>query len=255
MTEKHKGSICDWCLDYIAEALPPEEHRRFRQHLPSCPDCRRELEDIRIAWEALPADMERLEPPHDLKAHVMQAARSIGAAPEARHAAARPSRLRAYVLRTAMLAAVFILLAGTAWNYYLYRERTSPALTAEHALGLPASRLERVVSLQAMDAGKDNAYGLACIVKSGESKQFVVYVFGARANAGEETYRVWLQEDGRKTAAGDFVVDGSGIGLLAMPIAEERTAFEAVTVSLEPDRRASRSPSLPAFQSSDDGYS
>jgi hypothetical protein len=247
MTKSDKRSICEWRYDYLAEALPLGKVREFEQHLLSCLDCRRELEDMRIVWEALPADMERYEPPQDLKSHIMQAVRSADSVLLVPESAPRPSRTRTIVRRTALAAAVLLMLAGTAWNYQLYRERTSPAISAGLALGLPVSQLERVVSLDPAGSDDQDAYGLACIVNNGASKQFVVYVFGAQATADEEAYRVWLQQGEHKTAAGDFIVDDSGIGLLTMPILEEQAAFEAVSISFEDIRNSDAS--KPAFRS------
>jgi hypothetical protein len=253
MTAFNKDTICHWRYDYIAEALPIGQVRMFEQHLLSCPDCRRELEDMRIVWEALPADMERYEPPQDLKSHIMQAVRSAEPDPVVRESAARLSRPRAYVRRAATAAAVLLMLAGTVWNYALYRDRISTAATvAEQPPGLAASQLERVVSLEPSGSDEDEAYGVACIVNNGASKQFVVYVFGAQATADEEAYRVWLQAGEQKTAAGDFVVDDSGIGLLTLPISEEKAAFDAVSISFENSRNSDSS--KPAFHSASGRY-
>ncbi len=253
MTASDKHAICERRYDYIAEALPDELAREFELHLLSCPDCLRECEDMRIVWEALPADMERYEPPQDLKSHIMEAVRSAAPVTAERESAARSSRLRAYVRRAATAAAVLLMLAGTVWNYALYRDRTSTAATvAEQPPGLAASQLERVVSLEPSGPDEDEAYGVACIVNNGASKQFVVYVFGAQATAGEEAYRVWLQAGEQRTAAGDFVVDDSGIGLLTLPISEEKAAFDDVSISFERSRNSDAS--IPAFRSASGRY-
>ncbi len=256
MTASDKHAICEQRYAYIAEALPIGQAREFEQHLLSCPDCRREMEDMRIVWEALPADMERYEPPQDLKSRIMDAVRSAAPDSVVRETAfrpSRPSRLQAHVRRAATAAAVLLMLAGTVWNYALYRDRISTAATvAEQPLGLAASQLERIVSLKPSVPDEEEAYGVACIVNNGASKQFVVYVFGAQATAGEEAYRVWLQAGEQKTAAGDFVVGDSGIGLLTLPITEEKAAFDAVSISFETSRNSDSS--KPAFHSASGRY-
>ena len=253
MTASDKHAICEQRYAYIAESLPIGQAREFEQHLLSCPDCRRDMQDMRIVWEALPADMERYEPPKDLKSHIMEAVRSTAPDSVVRETALRPSRLQAHVRRAATAAAVLLMLAGTIWNYALYRDRISTAATvAEQPLDLAASQLERVVSLEPSGSGEAEAYGVACIVNNGASKQFVVYVFGAQATAGEEAYRVWLQAGEQKTAAGDFVVDDSGIGLLTLPITEEKAAFDAVSISFETSRNSDSS--TPAFHSASGRY-
>ena len=53
---------------YALGALPEDEAERVRRHLEGCPKCRAELDGLRVAVDALPASVEQVEPPPELKA-------------------------------------------------------------------------------------------------------------------------------------------------------------------------------------------
>ena len=48
---------------------------------------------------------------------------------------------------------------------------------------------------------------------------------------------MWLVKDGKRSSAGTFRVNQKdrGIGLLAMPIASDKLAFDSIGITLEPD--------------------
>ncbi|MBW7459338.1 zf-HC2 domain-containing protein, partial [Paenibacillus sepulcri] len=77
MRDERPPQHCDLCLDYISGLLSGDEKSAFERHLPDCEACQIELEELRFVWEALPADMEHMEPPEDLKQQVMDAARAV----------------------------------------------------------------------------------------------------------------------------------------------------------------------------------
>lgn len=56
---------------YALGALPDAEAERLRWHLEHCAECRVELDGFRAAVDALPASVERIEPPPELKARLM----------------------------------------------------------------------------------------------------------------------------------------------------------------------------------------
>lgn len=239
MTEKNSASVCDLCLDVISGVCTDEERLAFERHLPGCEACQAEMDELRTVWEALPADMERIEPPKDLKKQVMNAA----FAAEAEHSAKGSRTVRRRNRRSFQYAAALLLLlfaAGTTWNLWLFRERTAAPLPIEKALSVPAAQITQIVTLEPQPgANHAKSYGIACIVDNGQSKQFVVYVFGVAPTSGEQAYQVWLLKDGVRQSAGTFRVanDGKGIGVLSMPIASGKLTFDTIGVTLEPDDR------------------
>ncbi|QHW35311.1 anti-sigma factor [Paenibacillus rhizovicinus] len=257
MTERGRLPICDDCLSYIAGLCSEEEKRVFELHLPTCDSCRQELEDLHIVWEALPANMEMMEPPKDLKQQVMKAVRAADAesadggktqsnrllrpfsAGKSRRSRL-PRGMKPMLALFAAAASAIVLLS--IWNAQLRSEHAADPLPVEQALSVPASNIKQLVSLKSQAPETAESSGVACIVDNGQSKQFVVYLFGAPPTLGEEAYQVWLIKDGKRSSAGTFRVGSNsrGIGLLAMPIQGKKLDFDAIGITLEPDEHGSQ---------------
>jgi anti-sigma-K factor RskA len=114
---------------YVLGALPEAEREGFERHLATCPECRREVEELSIAVDALPAGAPPVTPPPELKSRIMAvvdaeaallaAAGSRADQPETATAEPPPPRerrrglfARRFMLRPAFaLAACVLLLA------------------------------------------------------------------------------------------------------------------------------------------------
>ncbi|ACT02462.1 anti-sigma factor [Paenibacillus sp. JDR-2] len=228
-------TVCHNALDYISGACSDTEKKAFERHLPGCPACQSELEELRLVWDSLPSDMELIEPPADLKQQVMDAA----LASVQPHPAKRSFRKLTWGAAAAAVLAV--LVAGTAWNVELYRSRSGPAvIPIEQALSVSASQINQLISLKPVSDDVASSYAVACIVDNGSNMQFVVYVFGAPASKDSSVYQVWLNHAGQKDSAGTFRVDDKGIGVLAMPISGDTLAFDSIGITLEPDEHGNQ---------------
>jgi hypothetical protein len=232
MRKDAREPICGFLLEYVSGDGTEAERLAFERHLPGCSACRQETEEVNEAWEGLSSGMERIEPPKDLKQQVLDAA---FAAEGPMHVARRRRNWLGYGAAAAVCAAVVSL---GLWNIRLQADRPYQPLPLEQAGALSAARIEKLVPLHAASPAPDaRAYGVACIVDNGRDKQFIVYVFGAERTKGEEAYQVWLLENGERQSAGTFRVGEDGIGVLAMPIATEPPAFDAIGITIEPDDR------------------
>ena len=56
---------------YVLDAMPDDERAGYEAHLETCPDCRAEVEELRVAAEALPVSPPPMLPPPALKARIM----------------------------------------------------------------------------------------------------------------------------------------------------------------------------------------
>lgn len=56
---------------YLLEALPDHERQGFEGHLAHCGRCHEDVEGLRFASDALPASVEQLAPPPELKRRIM----------------------------------------------------------------------------------------------------------------------------------------------------------------------------------------
>ena len=229
MNDDAYSTDCDTLLDYLSDACTEKEKEAFKRHLTHCHSCRQELAEWQTVWEELPLDMERIEPPQDLKEQIMAAAKSS------------PRRRQSLKLRelwkpvAAVAAAAILFFAGSLWDNPLLKNQDNQLPSIENALHAKASRIVQLSMLKAESGEKEHAYGVACIVDNGQSKQFVVYVFGANETKNDEAYQVWLVKDGSRTSAGTFHVDDKGVGLLAMAIGPSELSFDRIGITLEPD--------------------
>jgi anti-sigma factor RsiW len=60
---------------YLLGALEPAEQAAFEGHLATCPECRAEVEELRVAADALPRTVEPLAAPPSLKRSLMATVR------------------------------------------------------------------------------------------------------------------------------------------------------------------------------------
>lgn len=230
MNDDAYRSDCDILLDYVSGACSEKEREAFESHLKHCRSCKQELAEWQLVWEALPTDMERLEPPKDLKEQIMSAANS---APRRRKPAVRGSWRK---LAFAVIAAVLLFFFGSLWDNPLLDDRDPTIPSIEQALSAPASQIVKINMLKSESGKEGRAYGVACIVDNGQSKQFVVYVFGAQQTKDEEAYQVWLVQGGSRTSAGTFRVNDKGIGLLTKVIESGELSYDRIGITLEPDQ-------------------
>src|SRR4051794_39814085 len=98
----HDERFTDAAAAYLLHALPPDEAESFEAHLATCAACRAEVEDLRVAADALPASAVQLVPPADLKERIMSvvnAEAELLRAAGARADEVPPRRRRVAVLR------------------------------------------------------------------------------------------------------------------------------------------------------------
>lgn len=101
---------------YMLGALDPREAEDFERHLEGCEHCQEELRWLQPAVHVLPDEVERTEPPPQLRSSLMAEVRADAEA-ETRPARARPARSRRWFLKPAVGFAVLALLVAGVVGY------------------------------------------------------------------------------------------------------------------------------------------
>jgi anti-sigma factor RsiW len=218
---------------YALGALPDAEADLLQRHLEGCSECRAELDGLRTAVEALPASVEQIEPPPELKAGLMaiveseaELLRAAGASADQPPAVqpARPWRWLAPGNRRPLLG---LAAAGFAAAAVVIALIATGGGSATHTI-------EAVVSPALRAAGVR-----ASLVVHGTRAQLVVT--GLPAPAADHVDELWIQH-GRSAPqpAGTFVVSSGSV-----QVAGAVHAGDEVLVTVEPGRGTSAPTTTP----------
>jgi anti-sigma-K factor RskA len=203
---------------YALGALSPAEAAELERHLAECEACRARLRGLQTAVDVLPASVEQLTPPPELRDRLMATVHAEARAatgPETRAASAKSrSRRRGgwggLFLRpaTAFVGALLIV-AGVAAGYALRGGEDDQTTT---------------VAARALSPGVE-----AELVRQGDSGALQVRRMPAIDR--DEVYEVWVQRGDGVEAASTFVLDRDGRAVAAVPGLE---GADAVLVTREP---------------------
>ena len=210
---------------YLLGALPELETEVFEKHLGSCATCRRELDELRVAAEALPRAVEPVVPPPELKEKLMA---TVYAEADERQEAAKArrrwsppflERLPRLTPGWAAVAAACVLAIGI-------------------GIGVGVANIGGGSSGQTVAALVDHTQapmGSATLhVPSGRSKGALLTVQGLPNPGAGKVYEVWVQRDGTMQPAGAlFSVGSGGSGTAGIP--QSLNDAQAVAVTAERD--------------------
>jgi anti-sigma-K factor RskA len=209
----NEGDHTLWKDDVAAYALGVlelDEATELERHLETCDDCRAELRWLRPAVDLLPGRAERVEPPAELRAKILEQARSEPG-PKAAGASRTPSRgrLRGWrpLLAGGAVAMVIALAAG-----YAIRGSDSPGADATTV----AAARSAGVTAQVIRQGDSGTLRLANVNSMPEDK----------------VLEAWVQRNGDiSPVRGLFVPDRDGRATTSIP---DLRGVEAVMVTTEP---------------------
>jgi anti-sigma-K factor RskA len=214
--------FADAAASYLLGALPEGERAEFEAHLDGCPDCRAEVEELRVAAEALPVAAPPMRPPAALKDRIMaeverEAALLRSAGPEADRVEPRPQRRRRW------------------WRFELPMPAVAALACATLLAGLGAGALifggGGGQTIQFDKSGTLSAKASAELDVSGDSAMLVAR--GLPAPRSGRVYQVWVQRDGRppEPTAALFTPRGDGSATASVP---DVKGVDKVMVSDEP---------------------
>jgi anti-sigma factor RsiW len=207
---------------YLLGALEPAEQSAFEGHLAGCPECRAEVDQLRVAADALPRSVEPFEAPASLKRSLMEAVREDAAPEPRRSLAARlglDKLLSGMQPRLALAGATFVLIAGI-------------------AIGLAATQLggggdggdQRVVA-GVVDRSRVPDASATITLPEDKDGPAQLRVTGLPAPKAGQVYEIWLKRGDQLQPGPLFNVDARGSGAGAIP--DDLEGVSAVLVTRE----------------------
>ena len=186
---------------YVMGALGQEEERKVEEHLETCPSCREEVSDLRLAHERL-TDLVNMEetPPRELKDRILTG---------------MPRRETRWVPLAA--AAVLCALA---------------VLGVLYSSGFFAPDEVASANLQATDLAPE-AGGELRVRQDDPNAQAELEVWGLPQPGEDEYYELWFGKEGGRMSAGTFTVDAQGRETIYMSVPEEASDYDQVGITIE----------------------
>jgi anti-sigma factor RsiW len=213
---------------YLLGALEPAEQSAFEGHLASCPECRAELEQLRVAADALPRSVEPFAPPPSLKRSLMQAVRE-DVRTERRSLLARLGidRLFAGIRPQVALAGVAVLLVVAV----LVGTQLSGGSGGNRVVAGVVDRSRVPDATATITLPKD---------KNGPAQ---LRVTGMPAPKPGQVYEIWLKRGDQVQPGPLFSTDRSGNGAGAIP--DDLQGVSTVLVTREPTGGAKKPSEVP----------
>lgn len=171
---------------YLLEAMPEGERQSFEVHLEECTACRAEVESLRVAANALPASVEQISPPSELRGRIMavvEAEAQLLAAASGKRADLPERTRRRFSLpslrpATALAAAVGVLALGVIIGGQLDGSSAPSTRTIAAEVHTTRAQGARVQ-----------------LVRTGTEAKLVAR--GMPAPPEGRVYQVWLKREGR----------------------------------------------------------
>ena len=212
---------------YLLGALEPDERRRFEKHLERCATCRRDVAHLEIARDAIPASVEPVSPPPELKEALMATVRDEAAQAASPERSGQPRRARLrdlFLVRPRLAAAVAaaLIVIGVAAGVLV------GALGGGSGAG--SDTVAAVVDHSRMPAGR-----ASLVIPSDANRKggAILRVEGMQPPPAGHVYEVWIKRGNRVAPSSLFTVQRDGHGAAAIP--DKLAGADAVLVTREPE--------------------
>jgi hypothetical protein len=210
---------------YLLGALSEHEAELFERHLETCPSCRRELDELRVASEALPRAVEPVVPPPELKESLM---RTVWAEAGELQQEAKPERRWSRPFLGRFLELKPTLAVGLAVCLLAIGVGIGVGVS-----GIGGGGGERTLTAL-VDHSRAPMGNASLTVPEGDRKGAILTVQGLPDPGAGKVYEVWVQRGGVMQPAGAlFSVGSGGSGTAGIPGKLE--GAEAVAVTAERD--------------------
>ncbi|ARI78921.1 anti-sigma factor [Halobacillus mangrovi] len=248
---------CDLLIDYYNDQLSEKEKKEFENHLETCADCRRELEELQMLTADLPFASEPVDPPEDLKDRVLGNVFSE-ASPSATEDEAdefpsenetnsivdfdkikqdkeeKPIRKKPVWLIRGLVAALVLSIAGNLYALVIDNEEATPEPDPPDA---PEEGTDQVMKRVQLQGEGNGATASAALIQQKSGDILTLQAEQLEQLEGDEVYQVWLIQGEKPFRAGTFVANKNGEGAVSYSLDKlpEDTNWDAVAISKEPD--------------------
>ncbi|WP_116103262.1 anti-sigma factor [Amycolatopsis thermalba] len=221
---------------YALDALDELERRRFEEHLTECPDCEREVAELRATTARLGAAVSETPPPA-LRDRVLKQVRQVRQEPPARRTATRSRNWTTRLLAAA--AVIAIAVAAVSGVLAVRAERQVDTAQAQYAALTELLSAPDVRTVSGTDAG---IAGEARLVVSPSRDRAMLTMSGMPDQPADVTYQAWTIDASGPRSAGVMGHAGTtGAPLMFTGLAGVRT----VAVTVEPAGGSGRPTSAP----------
>jgi anti-sigma-K factor RskA len=219
---------------YLLGALPELETEVFEKHLQTCASCRNEVEQLRVASEALPRAVEPVVPPPELKESLMA---TVWAEVGERQEEKERRRAPRFLERLPRLSPAFAAVAAAC------------VLAIGVGIGIGVANIggssEKTVAA-VVDHTRAPSGAASLTVPSGRGPGALLTVQGLPNPGPGKVYEVWVQRGGTMEPAGAlFSVGSGGSGSAGIPASLKDA--EAVAVTAERDGGALKPTQMPVL--------
>ncbi|WP_022908972.1 anti-sigma factor [Aestuariimicrobium kwangyangense] len=208
--------IHSWVGAYVVDAIEPEEHAQFEDHLLGCESCRREVGEFRESLATM-ADAVATAPPPDLRASVLAGISGVPntatpgidqqSSPAVRHGESgatvtpigrrRSSARLAWLVAAAAMVASILLGTGVVVQQQQHQSQLERTQASERDLTLLLAADDVRVHRTQLSDGSPLTY-----VVSGELGKGVLVASGLPAPKQGRAWQIWTMHDGTPKSAG-----------------------------------------------------
>ncbi|WP_404451170.1 anti-sigma factor [Virgibacillus necropolis] len=243
------SKTCDLLLDYFNNQLTKEEQGKFELHLLECKECQEELAELQQLTEDLPYSSEAIDPPSGMKKRILSNVvngtntSEPESEPEVEQGEGdqvtaikdwnEPQKKKAGWYKPLIAAVLTISLLGNgAALIYLTNDPVEKPTTEPQETSLDA--IQKMLSLSPSE-GID-AEATAVMIEQNNKTNLVIQASDLPPLEGEETYQVWVLEDGKPYRAGTFVSNEQGNGAVSYIMNYDgKQNWDTIAITKEPN--------------------
>jgi anti-sigma-K factor RskA len=226
---------------FALDAVDPSERAKIEQHIAVCPACAHIVAEYRPVAEALAFAAPQVEPPADLKYHVLAAALPKAQSPTwfANWAAWFGNLLRAPVFSA---VALVLVVALALWNVSLQNQLAQQAAFNQQ-ITFELNRQRALISTIAyadtqpkrLQATEMAPQAVGRLFTAPELNALALIVYDLPVLDSSRAYQIWLIEPtGDRTSGGTFTVDERGRGWVYVRSPKPLDQYQGIGITIEP---------------------